>query len=152
QRVEIDGVVAKMREQLKALNGNHGAEGKALADAMRDGKLDRNEVLGALGKGDELRQKREAIFADAIVGIYGKLDAAQRTKLTSMVEEHGMKAVIGHHGMHRGHGKNGQKPGKVDGAKGQRRAQKAARGDRERGSKLAKADRKASKLARFGRV
>ena len=150
QRVAIDGVIAKMREQLKALHGSRGAEGKALAAAMRDGTLDRKEVIGALGKGGELREKRDAIFADAIVAIYGSLDAAQRTRLGSMVEEHGMKAVIGNHGMHRGHDKASRgdelKPAKNKAAK-----PKAAKAERK-GDKAAKAERKASKLARFGRV
>jgi hypothetical protein len=168
QRSEIEGIIAKMREQLKALHGNHGAEGKALADAMRDGKLDRKEVIGALGKGDELRAKREAIFAEAIVAIYGKLDDAQRTRLQSMVEAHGVKALIGNRGAHRGFDKAGKgKPDKAD-AKAGRRAEKAERGDEaERGGeeadhgskpaksehgKAAKSERKASKVARFGRV
>lgn len=147
QRTDIDGIVAKMREQLKALHGSRGAEGKALADAMRDGSLDRKEVLGALAKGDDLRAKREQIFADAIVDIYSKLDKTQRERLTTMVESHGMKAVIGNHGGHgHGHGKAGRggkaKPGKIDGAKAGRRADNGR----------AKANRKASKVARFDRA
>ena len=156
QRVEIEGVIAKMREQLKALHGDRGAEGKALADAMRDGSLDRKEVLGAFAKGDEIRAKREAIFADAIVAVYGKLDEAQRARLTSMVEHRGAKGVLGNHGGHRGHDKasrGGKK--KVDSAKAGRRAENG-RGKAERGGDKAnkgdKAERKASKLARFGRV
>lgn len=156
QRVEIEGVIAKMKEQLKALHGDRGAEGKALADAMRDGSLDRKEVLGAFAKGDEIRAKREAIFADAIVAVYGKLDNAQRARLTSMVEHRGAKGVLGNHGGHRGHDKASrggkQKPGAAK-AKRADKGSKAGRGDKaEHGDKAAKAERKASKLARFGRV
>ncbi|HWB80695.1 MAG TPA: hypothetical protein VG755_37285 [Nannocystaceae bacterium] len=150
QRVEIEGVIAKMKEQLKALHGNRGAEGKALADAMRDGSLDRKEVLGAFAKGDEIRAKREAIFADAIVAVYGKLDKAQRARLTTMVESRGAKGVLGNHGGHRGHDKASpggkQKPGAAK-AKRADKGSKAGRAD-----KPGKAERKASKLARFDRV
>ena len=132
QRAAIDGVLTKMREQLKALHGTRGEQGNALADAMRDGSLDRAEVLGAMAKNDELRAKREGIVADAIVGVYGALDKTQRARLTKLVDERGAKAVLGggHHGKHHGkagkpeHGK-GKAKGK--GKKGERKPGKSAR-------------------------
>jgi Spy/CpxP family protein refolding chaperone len=140
QRAQIDGVLAKMREQLKALHGSKDDRGQALADAMRDGSLDRNEVLGALGKNDEMRVKREGILADAIVGIYGALDKTQRARLTKIVEVRGTKAVLGggHHGKHRG----------PDNAKGGN--DKPAKGKQLNGER--KAEHKAAKAARFARV
>jgi hypothetical protein len=130
QQVTIDGVLGKMREQLKALHGSRGAEGKALADAMRDGSLDRGEVVAALGKGDELRAKREGIVGDAIVGIYNALDAGQRDQLVKLVEARGAHAVL-HGGHGRGHedrgarGDDKRRPAKGKAAKPERRADKA---------------------------
>ena len=109
---------------------------------MRDGSLDRAEVLDAFAKGDELRAKREGILADTIVGIYASLDKAQRTALTKLVDERGAKAVLGgHHGKHHGKGATLERGGKG-------KASKAKPGK----SKPGKAERKAGKVARFSRV
>jgi Spy/CpxP family protein refolding chaperone len=140
QQAKIDGVLGTMREQLKALHGTRGADGKALADAMRDGSLDRGEVIAALGKGDELRAKREGIFADAIVGIYNALDAGQRDQLVKLVETRGAQAVL-----HGGHGNGRHERGARGDDKGRPTKGKPAKPER----RADKADHRADKAQRM---
>ncbi len=121
QRKTIEGVMAKARERMKALHGARDAEAKALAAAMDDGKLERDEVLAALQKSDAQREQRASIVAESMVAVYGALDPTQRKALAKLVSERGSKVVFGgKHGGGHGKAKPGKaKPGKAKPGKAQ---------------------------------
>jgi len=142
QRKTIEGVMSKAHERIQALHGARGEEGKALAAAMSDGKLGRDEVLAALAKNDAVREKRATIVAETMVAVYGALDPAQRKTLAQLVSERGTKVVFG--GKHGGgHGRKAKahdgKPGKPG---------KAKPGKAKPGKAQASASRGRAKLSR----